>query len=324
FEPPKEIDGFKVRYATLSKGKYQEIFTNDTIQQIGSVYFNRVTGEVVGEVERDSLYFPADVSSRWWSVDPLAEKFPEQSPYLFADGNPILKNDPDGRAASPYYDQNGNYLGVDEHGFKGEVKVTTQQAFNASAKNGVADSKTLSANKDTKGINQSKLDAKAASKVFTHIFSKMSDKRMDVNKLYNKEVSVLVSLQPKQANLNYNDPEKRHAEATTRVKGTDASFKEEAPDGTIKVSVNWMSNQNSYLSTVENIQNMLGVHEFIGHGVLKINFTEGGKEKSNPNYTGKHSNVYLLQINHPTFKNATKEFQQEMRKNYEEFKANGD
>lgn len=97
FEPPKEIDGFKVRYATLSKGKYQEIFTNDTIQQIGSVYFNRVTGEVVGEVERDSLYFPADVSSRWWSVDPLAEKFPEQSPYVFVLNNPLRYNDPDGR-----------------------------------------------------------------------------------------------------------------------------------------------------------------------------------------------------------------------------------
>ncbi len=97
FEPPKEIDGFKVRYATLSKGKYQEIFTNDTIQQIGSVYFNRVTGEVVGEVERDSLYFPADVSSRWWSVDPLAEVMPEQSPYNYAFNNPIKYIDPDGR-----------------------------------------------------------------------------------------------------------------------------------------------------------------------------------------------------------------------------------
>jgi hypothetical protein len=102
FDPPTEINGFKVRYATLSKGKYQEIFSNDTIQQIGSVLFNRLTGEVVGEVIKDSLYFPADVVSRWWSIDPLAGKFPEQSPYVFSNNNPILFIDPDGMAAIPY------------------------------------------------------------------------------------------------------------------------------------------------------------------------------------------------------------------------------
>ena len=101
FEPPKTVNGFKVRWATLSKGKYQEVFTNDTIQQIGSVYFNRITGEVVGEVEKDSLYFPASVSSRWWSVDPLAAKYPELCPYVFVANNPIIFIDPDGRDIFP-------------------------------------------------------------------------------------------------------------------------------------------------------------------------------------------------------------------------------
>ena len=36
---------------------------------------------------------------RWWSVDPLADKFPWQSPYTAFDNNPINKIDPDGRAA---------------------------------------------------------------------------------------------------------------------------------------------------------------------------------------------------------------------------------
>ena len=35
----------------------------------------------------------------WLSIDPLAEKFPHQSPYVFTDNNPINKIDPDGRAA---------------------------------------------------------------------------------------------------------------------------------------------------------------------------------------------------------------------------------
>ncbi len=115
FDPTKEIDGFKVRYATLSKGKYQEIFTNDTIQQIGSVYFNRVTGEVVGEVERDSLYFPADVSSRWWSPDPLGAKYPEQSPYVAFGNNPIIFTDPDGKDYGVYYDHENKTIIIKAH-----------------------------------------------------------------------------------------------------------------------------------------------------------------------------------------------------------------
>ncbi|MCU0391490.1 MAG: M91 family zinc metallopeptidase [Thermoflexibacter sp.] len=108
FEAPKEIAGFKVRYATLSKGRYQEFFSNDTIQQIGSVLFNRVTGEVVSEVVKDSLYFPADVVSRWWSVDPLAKKYPELSPYVFVENNPLLNIDPDGRDVIIYYKDENN------------------------------------------------------------------------------------------------------------------------------------------------------------------------------------------------------------------------
>ncbi len=38
--------------------------------------------------------------SIWLSVDPLAEKFPHQSPYVFTDNNPINLIDPDGRAAA--------------------------------------------------------------------------------------------------------------------------------------------------------------------------------------------------------------------------------
>lgn len=34
---------------------------------------------------------------RWTTVDPLAEKHPNQNPYLFCNGNPILFMDPDGR-----------------------------------------------------------------------------------------------------------------------------------------------------------------------------------------------------------------------------------
>ncbi|ATL49590.1 hypothetical protein COR50_21765 [Chitinophaga caeni] len=38
---------------------------------------------------------------RWHAVDPLAEEFSLQSPYVFTDNNPFNKIDPDGRAAYP-------------------------------------------------------------------------------------------------------------------------------------------------------------------------------------------------------------------------------
>ncbi|EKT4510797.1 RHS repeat-associated core domain-containing protein [Flavobacterium psychrophilum] len=42
-------------------------------------------------------------TSLWLNIDPLAEKFPHQSPYAFTDNNPINKIDPDGREATDWF-----------------------------------------------------------------------------------------------------------------------------------------------------------------------------------------------------------------------------
>jgi len=100
---PYEELGIKVKVLTLSNGKYQESFPNDTLQRIGSVMFNRVTGEVVSVVDRDTLYGEYDlrpeVVSRWISPDPLAAKNSIWSPYVAMNNNPILYIDPDGQDA---------------------------------------------------------------------------------------------------------------------------------------------------------------------------------------------------------------------------------
>ncbi|GEM_PF-2133988 len=83
---------------TLSEGIYQEFIPNDTIIEIGTVLFNRVTNEVVRfigpqeKVERTKK----DVSSRFLSIDPIGRKYPELTPYQFASDNPIWGKDING------------------------------------------------------------------------------------------------------------------------------------------------------------------------------------------------------------------------------------
>jgi RHS repeat-associated protein len=92
--------GVKVKILTLSNGKYQETFANDTLLRIGSVMYNQFTGEVVTVIENDTMYgeynLRPEVVSRWLSPDPLAAKYPNWSPYNYTLNNPIIYIDPDG------------------------------------------------------------------------------------------------------------------------------------------------------------------------------------------------------------------------------------
>ena len=95
---PYESIGKTTEVLTLSNGKYQEFFPNDTIVRIGSVLFNRLTNEVVAFLtEKDSSSLvEADVASRFLSVDPIGRKFPELTPYQFGSNRPIDGVDLDG------------------------------------------------------------------------------------------------------------------------------------------------------------------------------------------------------------------------------------
>ncbi|MDR2064916.1 MAG: hypothetical protein LBP85_04320, partial [Prevotellaceae bacterium] len=76
---------------TLSKGRYKETFTNDETVQIGTVLLNTKTKKVIKFLEEDTTEYSykAEFASRWLSPDPLAEKYPELSPYVYCANNPV-------------------------------------------------------------------------------------------------------------------------------------------------------------------------------------------------------------------------------------------
>lgn len=94
--------GYKAKVATLSKGKYLEVHDLDSIVKIGSSLWHVKKQKILGNVVQDTtdtyrqpLF---ETAGRWLSPDPLAEEFPEWSPYNFTYNNPIRYVDPDGRA----------------------------------------------------------------------------------------------------------------------------------------------------------------------------------------------------------------------------------
>ena len=94
-----ELHGFNKNPLTLSNGHYNEFFNNDEIVQIGTIMLNTKTNQIVAFVEEDTAKarYLAELPSRWLTSDPLAAKYPQFSPYVYAANDPILYIDPDGK-----------------------------------------------------------------------------------------------------------------------------------------------------------------------------------------------------------------------------------
>jgi len=121
--------GYNKEMLTLSKGKYKEVFTNDEVVQIGTVLLNTKDGKVIKFLEdgNPELSYKEEYSSRFLTMDPLAEKFPWQSPYVFCSNNPVNRIDPTGMAD---FWHNGNVIGNDgiDDGLIYAIK-TTEKSF---------------------------------------------------------------------------------------------------------------------------------------------------------------------------------------------------
>lgn len=57
-------------------------------------------------------FYSSDLSI-WLSVDPMSDKYPSLSPYVYCADNPIKLVDPNGEEIGNYYNIDGDYLGTD-------------------------------------------------------------------------------------------------------------------------------------------------------------------------------------------------------------------
>ncbi|MDR2039444.1 MAG: hypothetical protein LBQ60_16095 [Bacteroidales bacterium] len=237
---------------------------------------------------------------RWMAPDPLSEMFYDWSPFNYALCNPLKYIDPDGRRASPYFDIKGIFLGIDEKGYKGNIFITTKEAFAKHSEEGIARSGDIQSDTDTKIVKEVQLTAEAESNIYTHAM--LRTEGVDFSKLYNNKVSILEerSWNGKEVvTKGFNDPDDYLRFGFSKTK-----------DGKYKITAVSGSNLND-LTTVELIQNSLGVHEYDGHGNKGYS---GGNSLG-----GTHWQAYLLQVQHPTFQFLPKWRQDEILLRVREF-----
>ena len=92
-----------LKYNIETPPKYPQSFTGkERDSETGFSYFG-------------ARYYDSDILTGWLSVDPMADKYPNISPYAYCAWNPVKLVDPDGRMIGDYYTWDGKWLGHDKY-----------------------------------------------------------------------------------------------------------------------------------------------------------------------------------------------------------------
>ena len=217
---------------------------------------------------------------RWFAPDPLAEAYCSTGLYTYCLNNPTRYIDADGK--SPYYNRQGQLVRVDDKGFTGEIYIIESDGEVVRLK------------------ESSKLSLEVQSNIYTDVLNHMQD--IDYSNLQEGQVSITTSRAVNGKRVTYNDP----YETTSRY-STSRNDKNEI---VVTAKENLFKTD---LYHVEVIQNYLGVHEYIGHGI-----------KGYSDRTKTHWRAYDLQLKDPTFKFMPEEQQNEVRKNRKDYMRDED
>ena len=223
----------------------------------------------------------------WDRMDPLCEDNPEVSPYVYCHNNPVNMTDPDGK--DDYYDIFGNYLYKDNKETD-NIIIRNEALYNMKQEMKGKWTNVDWITSDTP-IAEANLSAAAYSNIFTDILSKMDG--IDVNNLYNGKVSVTVW-------------EKKSNVMTTTNYFNEPSFKGKTIASIMPYKEKQLmtafifpqgKKERDLFSTISNVQNVLGVHEYIGH------FKKGLTNSD-------HKKIFQMQKTHGSWGKTTKYFKE--------------
>lgn len=126
FTNPKLNDN---RYITLSNGLFDELHAFKPIEQYSRTLLDAKNKKIKDFVKADTLYnnYPLDPVVFAWAVDPLASKYPHQSPYSTFNNNPIIYIDPDGREGIVVTGQPGKHTNKQHFLINGLYKAQAAQ-----------------------------------------------------------------------------------------------------------------------------------------------------------------------------------------------------
>lgn len=98
--PFKELGIKDSDYLTLSDGRYDEFHEYNDYERVGSAIIDMRTNKIARFIDRDSVIGEGmaelDMTTRFLTIDPMAEKYFQMSPYAYCANNPIKNIDPTG------------------------------------------------------------------------------------------------------------------------------------------------------------------------------------------------------------------------------------
>jgi RHS repeat-associated protein len=254
---------------------------------------------------------------RFLANDSYSSAAPNWTGYRLGWNQPMNVNDPTGNMeisdgygsvsgaaavdySGPIFGRSGEFLGVDSEGYSGDIIVMDADKYNMLTNNGQTTldhslvMKWAEFSPHAAKLNDSGLSIEGISNVYTHIVKQLDGESFDGTTL---DFGNLEGGKIQIANEVVDDDgfvvRELHGTATNPASQHAGTLRR--GNGDINVTAVTRYGTNNDFGTVENIQNILGIHEYYGHGIKGLSSRSAAE----------HRRVYQLQSQHRTYKGVT-------------------